>query len=296
MATKHGLGRGLDALIQDAAAQSSAPARSGVLRIPVDRIRRSPWQPRRSFEQEALAELARSIREHGVLQPLLVRPSGDGYELIAGERRLRAAAEAGLKDVPVVVMTAADNDSALLTLVENLQREDLNPLEEAEGYRMLAERFNMTQEQIADRVAKSRPAVANALRLLDLPEEVRKLIASGDLSAGHAKALLGLTMPGEQILLAHRAVKDGLSVRDVERLVKRAAGPGRRKKVSRDDIPEQHMAHLSDRLHQHFGTSIRLYSSRTLANGRKVKGCLEIDFYSPEELTRILEIMGVRIE
>ena len=301
-AAKHGgLGRGLSALIQDAPA-SPAPAaasvaeRGGVLKVAVDRIQRSQWQPRHTFEKDALAELAQSIKEHGVIQPLLVRVSGPGYSLIAGERRLRAAIEAGLKEVPVTVITASDSDSMQLALVENLQRADLNVIEEAEGYQVLAAKFNMTQEQIAARVGKARASVTNTMRLLDLPAEVKQLLNGGELTPGHAKALLGLTIPQEQILYARRVIKENLSVRNLEKVIQRAVRIPRKPRASRDDIPPTHVGHLSDKLHQHFGTSIRLVSSRTLANGKKARGFLEIDFYSNDDLTRILDLMGIREE
>jgi ParB family chromosome partitioning protein len=302
MATKHGgLGRGLSALIKDAsapppAAPTAVPAqeRGSVLKVPVDKIQKSQWQPRRTFEKEALAELAQSIKEHGVLQPLLVRTAGAGYSLIAGERRLRAAIEAGLKEVPITVVTASDSDAMQLALVENLQRADLNVLEEAEGYQVLAAKFNMTQEQIASRVGKARASVTNTMRLLDLPAEVKQLLNTGELTPGHAKALLGLAIAQEQILYARRVIKENLSVRNLEKAIQKAVRVPRKPRASRDDIPPTHVAHLSDKLHQHFGTSIRLVSSRTLANGKKARGYLEVDFYSNDDLTRILDLMGIR--
>jgi len=294
MAVNHGLGRGLAALLkEDAVAEAAPPA--GRQTAPVDRIRPSAWQPRRAFEEAALADLAASIREHGVLQPLLVRPVGDGYELIAGERRLRAAVEAGLREVPVIVMEAADLDALQLALVENLQREDLNVLEEAHGYQTLADRFNMTQEQIAARVGKARASVANAIRLLNLPVTVQGLIADGTLSAGHAKLLTGLDAPAEQELLARQAVKENLSVRQLEKRIRRLRVP-RKARASRDDIPPPHMTYLSDKLHRHFGTGIRLHSCRTFANGRKGRGVIEVEFYSNDDLDRILTLMGVEGE
>ena len=301
MAIKHGLGRGLSALIKDAPAPQApaaapAPEAGGVLHVPVDKITKSQWQPRRVFEKQALADLAQSIREHGVLLPLLVRVTDTGYSLIAGERRLRASIEAGLKEVPVTVITASDGEAMQLALVENLQRADLQVLEEAEGYQMLATRFAMTQEQISVRVGKARASVANALRLLDLPAEVKQLLNSGELTPGHAKALLGLTIAQEQILYARRTLKENLSVRNLEKLIQRALRIPRKPRASRDDMPATHVAHLSDKLHQHFGTSIRLVSSRTLANGKKTRGYIEVDFYSNDDLTRILDLMGIREE
>ncbi|MCX7591250.1 MAG: ParB/RepB/Spo0J family partition protein [Kiritimatiellae bacterium] len=302
MAAKHGLGRGLDALIKGGTVAVGQPGTTReqqtipLTRVPVDKIRRSDWQPRRVFDPETLAELTESIRQKGVLQPLLVRTKGDGYELIAGERRLRAAREAGLKEVPVVVMDVGDNAALELALVENLQREDLNPIEEAEGYRTLLERFRLTQEQIAERVGKARSSVANALRLLELPEEVRHLVASGELSVGHAKALLALPIPEEQVLYARRAIKENLSVRSLEKLVQKATLPPRKPRVWRADLPKEHLAYLTERLQRHLGTSVRVTPCRTFANGKKGRGVIEIDFYSNDDLDRILACLGIREE
>jgi ParB family chromosome partitioning protein len=300
MAAKHGLGRGLSALIKDSApAAAAAPAAPGARpeppsnRIAVARIKKSPWQPRHHFEREALDELVTSIREKGVIQPLLVRKSADGFELIAGERRLRAATEAGLKDVPAIVMEVSDREALELALIENLQRADLNCIEEAEGYRVLADKFSMTQDEIAQRVGKSQPAVANALRLLELPDKVKRLVAERALSQGHAKVLLGLEIPKEQELLAERCVKEGLSVRTLERIVHKLRLPPKKPRASRSDIPEAHLKYLLDALHQKLGTNVRIETSRTLANGKKAKGRIEIDFYSSDDLDRLLVILGL---
>jgi ParB family chromosome partitioning protein len=291
------LGRGLGALISDSTPEEAGEeATRGIEQIKVARIHKSSQQPRRRFDQEALAELTASIREHGVLQPLLVRAMDEGYELIAGERRLRAATDAGLEQVPAIVMEASDSDAMELALIENLQREDLNAIEEAEGYRVLAERFDMTQEQIAARVGKARASVANALRLLALPEEVKRMIADDMISAGHAKLLSGLSDDQAQVALARRTIDEGLSVRNLEKLIKRFQEAPRKPRASRADFPASHVAHISDRLHTHFGTSVRLSPCRTYANGKKGKGTIEIDFYSNEELDRLLGILGVEID
>ena len=298
MAAKHiGLGRGLGALIKDAgpvaAPQATSPASSASAnRISISSIRKSPWQPRHQFEQEALAELVLSVKERGVLQPLLVRKAGAGYELIAGERRFRAAQEAGLKDVPAIVMDVSDREALEIALVENLQRADLNLVEEAEGYRVLIEKFGMTQDDIAQRVGKARPTVANALRLLSLPDKVKRLVAERQLSPGHAKALLGLEITREQELLAARVVDEGLSVRTLERLVTRLKRPAKKHRAEKSDIPEDHLKFLVDQLHQKLGTSVRVAPTRTLANGKKTKGVIEIDFYSSDDLDRLLVLSG----
>lgn len=295
-----GLGRGLGALIKDTAAAepepqpaAAAPAKGGVSRIAIAQVRPSPWQPRHIFEPEALAELVSSVRERGVLQPLLVRRTADHFELIAGERRLRAATEAGLLDVPAIVMDVTDREALEIALVENLMRSDLNMIEEAEGYRALADKFQMTQEQIAARVGRARPTIANALRLLDLPDAVKRLVAEKRLSPGHAKALLGLENPAEIEMLAGRCVGEGLSVRTIENVVARAKRGPRKTRVAKSDIPDQHIRYLVDRLHQHFGTNVRLMPSRTMANGRKTKGVVELDFHSADELDRLLVILGI---
>lgn len=294
MAVKRGLGRGLGALIKDVAQEDGMePASAGVQTVPLSSIETNPLQPRKSMDNAALGELADSIRTNGVLQPLLVRRKGSGYELIAGERRLRASDAAGLDEVPVIVRDADENSSLALALIENLQREDLNIIEEAEGYQSLADRFDMTQEQIAERVGKARPTVANAMRLLALPDEVKRLLAGDGLSAGHAKVLQGLEIPEEQLVYGRLAVKDGLSVRALEKLVARATRVPRKPRAQRPDIDRTHLADLTDRLHRHFGTSVRVTPSRTLANGKKIKGTLEIDFHSNDELTRILDVIGV---
>ena len=308
MAAKHaGLGRGLNALIKDSPSHSAAPAeenspdegnrdesdRGGVVTLPISRIHKSPWQPRRHFDPEALNELVSSIRERGVLQPLLVREVDNGYQLIAGERRFRAAQEAEIEDIPVIVMQVSDKDAVEITLIENLQREDLNPVEEAEGYHSLGQEFGMTQEQIAERVGKGRASVANSLRLLTLPDAVREMVADGRLSSGHAKVLLGVDIPEEQTLLAQRVLKEGLAVRSLERIVEQHRKPPRRGRVERSDIPGTHLQHLSDQLHQTLGTSVRLHSSKTLTNGKKVPGRVEIDFYSTDDLDRLLHLLGI---
>ena len=226
MARKGGLGRGLTALIPAGAAdEGEAVTPAGLTELPIELVRPNPRQPRRAFDEDTLEGLADSIRELGVLQPVLVRESEDGYELIAGERRLRAAKRAGLRTVPAVVRSADDVSSLEQALVENLHRQDLNPLEEAAAYQQLIEDFDYTQEQVAQRVGRSRSAVANLLRLFQLPPAVQRLVGENLLTAGHAKALLGHPDRAYQETLAKRAVSDGLSVRDVEQLVRERLEP-----------------------------------------------------------------------
>jgi ParB family chromosome partitioning protein len=228
-----------------------------------------------------------------VLVPLLVRAAGDDYELIAGERRLRASAAAGRATVPVLVMDVADRDAAETTLIENLHRADLNVLEEAQGYALLMEQFGLTQEEVADRVSKPRPTVANALRLLALPVEVREYVASGLLSPGHAKLIAGIESATEQMAFARMTIKNHLSVRNLEKAILKARRAPRKPRAQRDDVPAAHMADISDRLHRHFGTSVLIASCKTLANGRKRPGIIQIEYYSSDDLTRILELLGL---
>lgn len=304
-----GLGRGLGALIKDTppsaspetiaatppshGAAAAQPPPAVATRFPISSIRAGAWQPRQTFDETALNELVESVREHGVLQPLLLRRSGKGYELIAGERRFRAAQLAGLPDVPAIVMEVSDRAALELALIENLQRADLNLIEEAEGYRALAEKFKMTQEDIARRVGKARSSIANALRLLELPATVRQAVAEHRLSPGHAKVLLGLEIPQEREELAQRAIKEDWSVRQLEKTVNRLKHGVKRARPRTADIPSDHIRYVTDQLHQKLGTAVRLQPCRTLPNGRKAKGTLEIDFFSSDELDRILVILGL---
>lgn len=317
-AKKKGLGRGLNALMQQsptpakktdapklapaqntAAGQNAAASESGngSLEVAVHLITANPYQPRERFEEEALEELTQSIREMGIISPLLVRQrkeDGSGYQLIAGERRFRAAQRAGLKKVPVILRTLTDLEALEIALVENLQRKDLNIIEEAEGYQRLVDDFKLTQEAIAKRVGKGRATVANALRLLALSPQVRGMVSDGRLSTGHAKVLLSLELKEEQELLAKLSVKENWSVREIERQVKKRLHPVKAKSTSsRNDIPPDHVQFLTDKLHQKFGTSVRLFPSKSLPNGKKQRGKLEIDIYSNDDLDRVLDILGL---
>lgn len=296
MAVKHGLGRGLSALIKDtppAAPQAPMPSSGGPLMLEVMKIQPSPFQQRKTFVREALEELVASVRQHGILEPLLVRKIEDGYELLAGERRWRAAQEAGLKQVPVVVREANDLEALEIGLIENLQRADLNVIEEAEGYQSLAQTFKLTQDEIAQKVSKARASVANALRLLTLPKEVKKFLAEGLISVGHAKVLLSLTSEAEQCRMAERVIKDGVSVRELEKIVEHTRKTARKRNVGKEDIPASHLVYLTDKLHQYFGTSVQVHPCRTTANGRKVKGYIHLDIYTNDDLDRILELCGL---
>lgn len=295
MTKTHRLGRGLGALMKDEPDNTEQVEKKepGIKRLPLEQIVKSPFQPRLAFAEEGMEDLVRSVKVRGVVQPVLVRRNGDKYELIAGERRYRAAREAKLADIPVIVMEANDQEALELALVENLMREDLNPMEEAEGYKRFVDQFNLTQEQIAERIGKPRATVANFTRLLDLPNEVKEYIRQKQLQAGHGKVLLGLEIAEDRILLARQVIKEGLSVRELEVLVARTKRTPRRRRASHDDIQPVHSESISDILRRRLGTSVRLTSCRTLANGKKIKGSVEIDFFSVEDLNRILEVLGI---
>lgn len=268
--------------------------RDYVRQLPLNWIRPCPLQPRKDFPVETLRELADSIKEQGIVQPLIVREQGQHFELIAGERRWRAAQLLGLSEVPVIVRQADDRAVLELALIENLQRENLNPLEEAQGYAQLVSQFQLTQEEVAAKVGKSRAVVANGLRLLKLPLVIQTYIREGRLSVGHAKVILGLADENQQRLAAERVIKEALNVRQTEGLVARlqARGPGRSVAKPGLILPlpaDAHIADLENRLRERLGTKVQL----RYAQG---KGAVEISFFSDEELERILQIIGVGLE
>ena len=294
-----GLGRGLDALIKDESnkiEESKIDDKSGVEEVEISKVSKSPWQPRSNFDADLLNNLTQSVKVHGVLQPLIVREIDGNFELIAGERRLRAAEAAGLKTIPVIITTASDEKALQLALIENLQREDLNPIEEAEGYALLQKQFGLTQEKVAEQVGKARTSVANSLRILDLSDIIRKHVADGLLSIGHAKVLLTLNSSLEQEKLATRIIKESITVRALERLVKKLSLPIKKPRAEKSDLPKDYLKNLTDELHRLFGTQVRISPSKTLANGRRVKGSLEIDYNDNDELDRLLQIIGYQSE
>lgn len=277
MASRYGLGRGLEALIPRA-----ADGEGGVLQVPVDRVARNPHQPRDRFDEEGLAELAASITEHGVLQPIVVRAAADGsYELIAGERRLRAARQAGLATIPAVLRDSSDEQLLEVALVENIQRADLNAIEEAQAYRELIGQFGLTHEEVARRVGKSRVAVSNALRLLDLAPETKAAIIEGAISEGHGRALAAITIPELQRAVLRLVLERRLSVRQTEELVrrKRTQAPAREHERLSSDLQD-----LETQLRGLLATKVGIVRSRR--GGRVV-----IEFYSDEELDRIYTII-----
>lgn len=274
--SRRGLGRGLSALIPSASQESHAGEE--VTELAIDHITPNPDQPRTDIDEAAISELADSIRKVGLIQPIVVRPLGEGYQIIAGERRWRACREVGLERVPVRVRTSSEVESLELALIENLQREDLNAIEEARGYRKLLSNYQMTQAELADKVSKSRSTITNALRLLDLPEEVQEMVYGGKLSAGHARAVLAVPEESSRIRLAEKIVTDGLSVREAENLAKLlAAGQGER---SPRPIAPKSFKLVARRLRRLLGTNVRVKAG-------KDKNKIEIEFRSEEDLDRI---------
>ena len=282
MATKQrGLGRGLGALIDDFSPNSGQET---ITKLPLQKVEPNPNQPRRSFDEEELQALADSIAEHGILQPLAVRALDGGfYQIIAGERRWRAARMAGLSEVPVVVLDADDRTVMELALIENLQRQDLNPMEEAEGYRVLMEDYGLTQEQAAARVGKSRPAVTNALRLLALPDEVREMVENGTLSAGHARAVLSLPNERLQKAAAQKIIALRLSVRQAEAMCKRMAA-GEKTEKPKSELTVDYVGECEKALTKQLGRRVKIVSG-------KRKGRFELEFYGEDDLQRLYDAL-----
>ena len=277
-----GLGRGLGALLGDDVVNADAQS---VTTVPIAQVESNSAQPRKYFDEAALAELADSIRQHGIIQPLTVRKLASGYyQIIAGERRWRAARLAGLREVPVVVIEADDRKAAELAMIENLQREDLNPMEEAQGYQALIQQYHMTQEEAAQRVGKSRPAVANALRLLDLDPSVQQRVMEGKLSAGHARALVPLS-PALQRKAADAVVQDGLSVRQTEALAKRLSA-GKKEKKSPAPGQVDYAAAAQKELSSALGRKVRIVTGRN-------KGRVELEYYGIDDLNDLLEALAL---
>ncbi|MDB1852821.1 ParB/RepB/Spo0J family partition protein [Collinsella aerofaciens] len=278
---RSGLGRGLSALVSEAEYETggSSAAATSETKLPIEDIVPNPNQPRIHFNETELRELSESIQEHGVLQPLLVRKHGNGYEIIAGERRYQASKLAGLEELPVIIKEVNDEEMLALALIENLQRSDLNPVEEAKGYRQLIDASGMTQEALSKAVSKSRSAITNSLRLLDLPEVVQQMIFEGKLAAGHARAILAVPYEDARIRLAEKVVAEGLSVRATENLAPLFSA-GETPKTSRPATP-QSFKKAARVLRQVFNTNVRVKSSRG-------KNKIEIEFKDEEELSRIL--------
>lgn len=303
---KRGLGRGLGSLFGDyenyelekdekqpennkenkqtkkSASNNDADIANGVLEIEIGLIDRNEEQPRKSFDEKALKELAQSIKQHGIIQPLILQKNGDRYQIVAGERRFRAARLAGLKKVPAIIKEYTKQEMSEISIIENLQREDLNPIESAKAIARLIEQFNLTQEVVADKIGKSRPAVANTLRLLTLPEEIIKYIEAGKLSAGHARTLLAVEDKKKMLELANLAISKKLSVRDLELLVRKLNKP------TKDTIKQQQSLELKD-----FANNLnRIFSTKVSIIGNDKKGRIYIDYYSPEDLQRIYDVIN----
>lgn len=276
--SRRGLGRGLSSLIPNTGQEAGESQE-----LPIGTVSPNPAQPRTAIEDEGISELADSIRKVGVLQPVLVRPHGDGYQIVAGERRWRAAREAGLENLPVRIINATETEALEIALIENLQREDLNAIEEARGYRRLLTDHQMTQSELADKVSKSRPAIANALRLLDLPEEVQEMVYDGRLTAGHARAVLAVPDEARRMALAAKVIEQGLSVRETENLARLYAA-GQEERRPRAAMPKSFKV-VARQLRKLLGTTVRVRQTEK-------KGKIEIDFHGEEDLERLFGLLS----
>ena len=295
-----GLGKGLEALFGDAEvapaekkpasrkkqtpskAEEAPSDEGGVLYVSIDDIRPNSAQPRKTFDDEKLEELSASIERHGVIQPVVLRKLGKGYELVAGERRWRAARMAGLKEIPCIVKELTDEENMLLAIIENMQRKDLNPIEEAEGLKQMIDAYGLTQEQVSYSVSKSRPYITNSLRLLKLPGKVQELTAEGKITTGHARALASVKNKQKQVELAVRAAQEGLSVRQIEALAKEAKEPASKPAKRRTKTADE--KRVEEDLRSVLGTKVNL-------NRKGKKGKIEIEFYSADELERLIELL-----
>lgn len=295
MALKRGLGKGLDSLIPTnvmmesevknstvSTASSAEEGKDGTLMVKLSKVEPNREQPRKNFDEDSLQELAESLKQFGMLQPILVQNRGDYYEIIAGERRWRAAKIAGLKEVPVIVRELTDQEIVEISLIENIQREDLNPIEEAQAYKRLLTEFHLKQDEVAERVSKSRTAVTNSMRLLKLCDEVQKMIVDDMISTGHARALISIEDPEEQYLIAQKIFDEKLSVREVEKLVKDLHKPPKPPKEENKTLQAIYQE-ISERLKQSLSTKVSVSAKQ---NGA---GKIEIEFYNHEDLERLLE-------
>lgn len=278
---KGGLGSGLESLLE----QNTAEAGAGVQTLRISEIEQNRSQPRKRFDEDAITELAESIQQHGMIQPIVVRPVGENrYQIVAGERRWRAAKRIGLSEVPVIIRSLTEAEASQIALVENLQRENLNPIEEARGYQTLMQQFEMTQEEVAKIVGRSRPAVANALRLLNLPVPVQDMLEKGRLTVGHAKALAAIRDPELQLSLAARAAEDRITVREIEQLAQKQDKPQETPQTQRS--PEQiYFEEVEISLGERLGRRVRVQ------NGRK-KGTLVLEYYGKEDLQALCKLLA----
>lgn len=288
MIHRKALGRGISALIPGGEEPTAVATRpeDAVEKIPLGKVLANPVQPRTEFDDARLDELASSIKQQGIIQPIVVRRRGNEFELIAGERRLQAARRAGMSEIPAIIRDIPDEQLLEFALIENIQREDLHAIDEARAYRGLIEQLGLTQQAVADRVGKDRATVANFLRLLQLPGEVQGMVASGRLSAGHARALLALSDAEEIITAAHRISQEGLTVRDIEEIAREKKPRHKGRKTRRRQAPE--LARLEEELARRFMTRARV-------QGTPAKGAIQLEYYSQEELERLMEELGVTL-
>lgn len=286
-----GLGKGLEALFSNSEIdtkeisieKTEESQEKGISYIDINDIKPNENQPRKAFDEEKLDELAVSIKEHGLIQPVILRKVKKGFEIVAGERRWRACRKAGLKEIPCIVKDLTDEENALLAIIENMQREDLNPIEEAEGINQMITSFGMTQEQVSKSVGKSRPYITNSLRLLKLPEQIRDMVSQGKLTTGHARAIAGVSNGEKQIKLAEYAVKEEISVREMEKLIKEE-NSAKKKSPRKRNEKNADVKRVEEDLKQIMGTKVSLNQS-----GKK--GKIEIEYYSREELERLIELL-----
>ncbi|EPR28635.1 Stage 0 sporulation protein J [Geobacillus sp. WSUCF1] len=285
-----GLGKGISALFDNLSLNELNGKEETVREVSIHDLHPNPYQPRKTFQPEAIEELKQSILQYGILQPLIVRRVPNGFEIVVGERRYRAAKEANLPSVPVVVRELTDEQMMEFALLENLQREDLNPIEEAMAYKMLMDKLHLTQEEVASRVGKSRPHIANHLRLLSLPLDVQKLLIDGTLSMGHGRALLGLKQKSKMKSIVERTIREGLNVRQLEKLIQQA-NENVSRETSKRKPPEKSVfiRESESLLREKFGTNVTIKQTRK-------RGKIEIEFFSPEDLERILELLDVRFD
>ncbi len=286
---KRVLGRGLAALIPEKQTADNMQAlessiQQGIRNISIEKIKANKYQPREEFDQEALNNLAVSIKEKGFIQPVIVRLKDNEYELIAGERRFRAAKKLGYTEIPAIIKEASDLDSLELSIIENIQREDLNPIDQAKAYKRLQEEFKMTQEKVADTIGKDRATVANILRLLNLPVKIQEYVSRGTISMGHARAMLSLTKESEQIRLCTKVIKEDLSVRDTESYVKNIVGDGLKPSPTKINDKDPNLNSIEQELREIFGTKIKILKS-------KKGGKIEIEFYSDTDMERVITLL-----
>ncbi|MEI8216121.1 MAG: ParB/RepB/Spo0J family partition protein [Eubacteriales bacterium] len=293
-AKNSGLGRGLEALFNDVQINIVGKERveenigNSIIFININDIAPNPNQPRKDFKEEKIEELADSIKEHGIIQPIMVRKAANGYEIVAGERRWRAARKAQLKDIPCIVKELDEHENMIVAIIENMQREDLNPLEEAKAFQQLGETFKLTQEEISKSVSRSRPYITNALRLLKLPEEIQQLIVDGSITSGHARAIAGMKNKERQIAIARNIVEKGLSVRQVEEMAKRLEDPKEKDRQKQKNAQKvktsKEIKIIEEEMIKKYGTKVKIVSG-------KKRGRIEIEYYSKDELERLIDLI-----